>query len=53
MLDSGSEINVIREGYISDENLIDTSKKILITGICANPILSLGIVKKSNIRSKR
>ena len=46
MLDSGSEINVIREGYISDENLIDTSKKILITGICTNPILSLGTVNK-------
>ena len=46
MLDSGSEINIIRIGYIADKNMIDNSKKILITGICKNPVLSLGQINK-------
>ena len=46
MLDSGSEINIIRVGYIADKKMIDTSKKILITGICKNPVLSLGNINK-------
>ena len=46
MLDSGSEINIIRVGYIADKKMIDTTKKILITGICKKPVLSLGNINK-------
>ena len=46
MLDSGSEINIIRIGYIANRNMIDKNKKILITGICKNSVLSLGQINK-------
>ena len=46
MLDSGSEINILRLGFVKDKTTIDNTKITLIMGISKNPVLSLGTVNK-------
>ena len=46
MLDSGSEINILRLSFVKDKTIIDNSKITLIMGISKKPVLSLGTVNK-------
>ena len=45
MLDSGSEVNIIRQGLIPEGNFIDYNKKSLIKGVGAKPLQTIGVVR--------
>lgn len=45
MLDTGSEINIIREGFLPDDYIFDKTKIYRLEGIGNKPIYSIGIAK--------